>query len=148
MAKTRIAKATRTKRLYPSKVLVRKKPPESCPPNVLNTAGITAPINTINPPTQMPSARNSRLSAQVSHHLVRRLTSTPAPRIRLVPPQSSSSPAPSPSIRQTECCGSSSESGSDQLPTAPADRRWQHRHRLLPPTCLSADRRLLPERWS
>src|SRR5262245_44892642 len=148
IAMTRTAAETTTKRLYPSNALVKKMPPESCPPNVLKTAGITAPINTISPPTQMPSARNSRHSAQVSPHLVRRLTPAPAPQTPLDRRQSLSARGLLLSSQQMEYCGSLTEICPDQPPTAPADRRSRHLHRLLRSRSLSSDRRPWPERCS
>src|SRR5215831_4602488 len=61
VAADKIVIAPKTKRLYPSNALVRNKPPASCPPHVLNTAGITAPMSTSKPPTHTPRATNSRV---------------------------------------------------------------------------------------
>ncbi|OGW88125.1 MAG: hypothetical protein A3K11_15500 [Nitrospirae bacterium RIFCSPLOWO2_12_FULL_63_8] len=57
--------ATSTNLLYPSNTLVRNRPPGSMPKE-LKTAGITAPMITINPPTQIASARQST-TAQTSN---------------------------------------------------------------------------------
>src|SRR5262245_33245205 len=68
VAADKIVMAPKTKRLYPSNALVRNKPPASCPPKVLNTAGITAPMSTNNPPTHTPSATNSRVKHATKPH--------------------------------------------------------------------------------
>src|SRR5262249_27049842 len=58
-AAQRMTPAPITNRWYSSNARVKNIPPESCPPNVLNTAGITAPLNTTIPPTQTASASHS-----------------------------------------------------------------------------------------
>src|SRR5439155_26776917 len=68
---TRPTLASVTSRLYPSKTLVRNRPPVSIP-NKLNTAGITDPIITTSPPIQIDKAANSTVWQTSSTRLVRR----------------------------------------------------------------------------
>src|SRR5207249_5916078 len=68
---TRPPLASVTSRLYPSKTLVRNRPPVSIP-NELNTAGITDPIITTSPPIQMDKATNSTVWQTNSSRLVGR----------------------------------------------------------------------------